>query len=139
MRNAAASTKTVYIERVMLLMSFDTATPIGRALNRYTIERFSAATPTGGTAQTPASMDSSNAATGVTDVRFLDTGLTTTGVTFDNPIAIVGCPSTDATTTQYIREGIAIKLAPGEGLALRLNVIAAIGQGLTGEVVWSER
>lgn len=139
MRNAAAATKTVFVERIYLQTSFDAGTPIGRSLQRYTIGRFSTATPTAGTAQTPAAMDSSNSATQVTDVRFVDTGLTTTSVVFDNPIAIIGCPATDATTSTFIREGIPIKLAPGEGLCIRLTVTAVIGQDLLGEIVWSER
>lgn len=139
MRNAAASTKTVYIERITLLMAFDTATPITRSLQRYDLVRFSAATPTAGTAITVVSMDSSNAATGVTDVRFVDTGLTTTGVTFGAAFATIACPATDATTTQFSRDGIALKLAPGEGFCIRLTVAAVAGQSVAGEVVWSER
>ncbi len=138
-RNAVASTLSVYVETIYLLMSFDTATPITRSLQRYQIQRFSTATPTGGTSISIAAMDSADPATNVTDARFLDTGLTTTSVVFDNPIAIIGCPATDATTTQYTRVNVGIRLAPGEGLCIRLTVAAVVGQGLTGEVVWSER
>lgn len=139
MRNAAASTKNVVIERIYLMMSFDTATPIGRALLRYDIERFTTATPTAGSAITVVLMDSQQAATQVTDVRFIDTGLTTTSVVFGTPIATIGCPATDATSNHYCRENVGIRLAPGEGLAIRLNVVAVAGQGLTGEIVWSEK
>lgn len=139
MRNAAASTKTVYIERIQLLMAFDTATPLGRSLQRYDLVRFTTATPTAGTAITVVAMDSSSVATQVTDVRFVDTGLITTSVAFGTAIATIGCPATDATTAKYERTGISIKLAPGEGLCLRLDVTAVVGQSITGEIVWSER
>lgn len=139
LRNPAASTKTVYIERIYLMMDFDSGTPLGRTLQRYDLERFTTATPTAGTAITVVKMDSSDPTSAVTDVRFLDTGLTTTSVAFGTPFATLGCPATDATTTIYVREAIGFKLAPGEGICIRLNVAAVIGQGLTGEIVWSER
>lgn len=140
MRNAAASTRTVFIERIALAGTFDAASPVGRSLLRYALCRFSTATPTAGTAVTVIEMDNGNAATQVTDVRFLDTGLTTTGVVFESPFAIIGIPSSDGATVQYEREGIAIELAPGEGFCIRLITVAAIiGQGLSGEIVWSER
>jgi len=139
MRNAAASTKTVYIEWIELLMAFDSGTPLGRSTQRYDLVRFSVATPTAGTTETVVAMDSSAAATQVTDVRFLDTGLTTTGVVFGTAFATVGCPASDGATANYIRQGIAIKLAAGEGFCIRLNVAAVVGQSLTGEIVWSER
>lgn len=139
MRNAAASTKTVVIERIYLLISFDAGTPITRSFQRYDLVRFSAATPTAGTAVTVVLQDSSNAATQVTDVRFLDTGLTTTGVTFGTSFATVGVPASDGATNVYVRDVVGFKLAPGEGFAIRLNTAAVIGQDLDGEIVWSER
>lgn len=139
MRNAAASTKTVIIERIYLMISFDAGTPITRSFQRYDLERFSAATPTAGTAITVVSQDSSNPATQVTDVRFLDTGLTTTGVTFGTSFCNIGVPASDGATNSYVREIVGFKLAPGEGFAIRLNVAAVVGQDLDGEIVWSER
>lgn len=140
MRNVSGSTKTVYIERIYLMMAFDTGTSlVTRTLQRYDLCRFSTATPTAGTAITVIKQDNSSGSTQVTDVRFVDTGLTTTSVAFEAPFATIGCPATDATTTQFVREGIAFKLAPGEGLCIRLNVTAVVGQDLTGEIVWSER
>jgi len=139
MRNPAASAKTVYIERICLTADFDTGSPLGRTLQRYDLERFTAATPTGGTAVTVATMDTANAATAVTDVRFLDTGLTTTSVVFAAPFVTIGVPTSDGSINPFLRERIGFKLAAGEGLAIRLNNAAVVGQGLTGEIVWSER
>lgn len=139
MRNAAASTRTVYIERINLSMFFDTGTPLGRSLQRYSLCRFSAATPSTGTTETVIEMDNANPSTQVTDVRFLDTGLTTTSVSFESAFAIIGCPAVDGSVSPFVREGISFKLAAGEGFCIRLTVTAVIGQGLAGEIVWSER
>jgi hypothetical protein len=138
MRNAAASTRTVIIEKIELMMAFDSATPATRSTQRYDLIRFSTATPTAGTAITVAQMFSGDPSTQVTDVRFLDTGLTTTGVVLNSPFATIGCPATDATTTKYQRQGPPLFLAAGEGLCIRLNTAAVIGQSVTGEIVWSE-
>lgn len=138
MRNHAASPKIIMIERINLAMSFDAGTPLFRTSLRYEFVRFSAAAPTGGTAISPIPMDSNAPATLVTDARFLDTGLTTNGMSFENAIASVGCPASDGATATYNRD-IPIKLAAGEGLAIRLNVAAIAGQGLFGEIIWSER
>lgn len=139
MRNAANSTKSIIIEKIILMMSFDAGTPIGRSLQRYNIMGFNGATPTGGTSQGVAPLDNNNPATQVTDVRFSDTGLSTTGAAFGNSFLTIGCPATDATTAPFKYDGPPIKLAPGEGLAIRLAIAAVIGEGLTGGVIWSER
>jgi hypothetical protein len=139
MRNSATSTIIVFIERIELLMAFDSGSPLTRSLQRYDLVRFSTATPTGGTQVSVAQMWSGDGGTQVTDVRYLDTGLTTTSVVFNPPFCTIGCPATDATTTKYQREGIALLLGVGEGLCIKLNGAAVIGQSLTGEVVWSER
>lgn len=139
MRNAAASTRTVYIERILLNGTFGVATPLARALLRYGLCRYSTATPTAGTVVPVIEADNGNAATQVTDVRFLDTGLTTAGVVFETPFAIIGIPTTDGTVVQYEREDMSFELAPGEGFCIRLMVAAVAGQGLSGEIIWSER
>ena len=139
MRNAVGSPVVIFIERIYLMMAFDSGTPITRSTQTYDLIRFSTATPTGGTAVTVTQMWSGDGSTNITDARFLDTGLTTTGAVFNAPFAIVGCPATDATTTVFQREGIPICLGPGEGLCIRLHSAAVIGQSLIGEVVWSER
>ena len=139
MRNSATSTITVFIERIELLLAFDSSTPTTRSTPRYDLVRFSTTTPTGGTAITVGQMTSGDVSTQVTDVRFLDTGLTTTGVVFSSPFATIGCPATDATTTKYQRQDIYLTLGVGEGFCIRLNTAAVVGQSLTGEIVWSER
>jgi hypothetical protein len=139
MRNSATSTITVFIEKIELLLAFDSGTPITRSTQKYDLIRFSTATPTGGTAITVAQMYSGDTGTQVTDARFLDTGLTTTSMVFNAPFATIGCPATDATTTKYQRDTIALMLGVGEGFCIRLNNAAVVGQSITGEIVWSER
>lgn len=138
MRNPAASTKTAIIERIYLMLGFDVATPLGRATNRYDLMRFTTATPTAGTAITVVLQDTGSAATQVSDVRFLDTGLTVTSVVFGAAFATISCLTTDGTVTSYLREEIGFKLAPGEGFCIRLNTVATIGQSVVGEVIWRE-
>ncbi len=139
MRNSTTSTTVVIIQRIELLLGFDSATPATRSTQLYDLVRFSTATPTGGTVIPVAQMWSGDSGTQVTDARFLDTGLTTTGVVFNPPFAIIGCPATDATTTKYQRDNVVIVLGIGEGFCIRLNAVAVVGQSLTGEIVWCER
>ena len=139
MRNDVNSTVLISIERIELLLAFDTATPLTRATPRYDLVRFSTATPTGGTALSVQRAYSGDPASQIADARFLDTGLTTTNVVFNPAFATIGCPATDATTTHYTRQGISIYLGPGEGFCIRLNTAAIIGQSLVGEIIWSER
>ena len=140
MRNASASTKNVYIQKIVYQISFDNPTPaLVFATLRYQFQRFSTATPTGGTAQTVLELDNSNAATQVTDVRVLNTGLTTTGVVLGEVSLITGVPQVQGSTNSAVIDNIGLMLAPGEGLAIILNQTAAIGQSLNGCIVWSER
>lgn len=139
MRNAAASTRNVYIERLYFMMNWDAGSTLGRTLQYYLLQRFSAATPTTGTAVTAGKYDSSDAASQVTDIRYAQGGLTTTSVSFDtNALGIFGHGSTEAEVATYIKEGVAIKLAAGEGLCIRLGVASVDGQQIVGEVIWSE-
>lgn len=139
MRNAAASTKRVFIIAFALQMQFNGTNPVTRQILAYDLQRFSTATPTGGTAQTAHKRRSADAASQVTDIRFLNTGLTMTSVVFDaDVIATYVCGSVDSASCPsqiYAKEE---ELAPGEGLALRLSVAAVVGQEVGGEVVWLE-
>jgi hypothetical protein len=139
MRNGTASTITVIIERIELLLGFDAGTPITRSTQSYDLVRFSAATPTGGTSLSVAQMYSGDVGTQITDARWLDTGLTTTGIVFNPAFCTVSCPASDGATTQYWREGIALMLGAGEGFCIKLNGAAIVGQSISGEIVWSER
>lgn len=139
MRNDPSSSVTVIIETISLNMSFDMGTPLTRSLQRYDFIRFSAATPTGGTAITPDPTMSSSPTSQITDARLLDTGLTTTGLSFGNPFLTVGVPATDSAVVNYENSTMKIYLSPGEGLCIRLNNASVQGQSITGFIQWSER
>lgn len=139
MRNGAAATRKVVIDEVLANVSFDSGTSlIARTLQRYNLVGFNGATPSGGSQLSVVSLDSGNPTTQVADVRASDTGLTTTGISFTQPIATLGCPATDATVSPYTIKDKKIVLAAGEGFAIRLAVAAVVGQGLTGAVIWKE-
>lgn len=137
MRNAAASTKTVYVEKITFIPAFFIASAL--TLSGYSLFKFSGATPTGGTAIAVASLDSNNAATQVTDVRSAAGGLTVTGVTFQQSIDALFIPNAQGAGAPIVWEDHAIVLAPGEGLAILLGVAAVTGQFISGHITWSER
>lgn len=139
MRNSPTATKAVFIDNVSLLLGFDSVTPVVSASLRYRFQRFSAATPTGGTVQSAASLSSSNAVSQVTDIRSLDTGLTTTGIVLSNQLTHFGIPQTQGATNNLTIQNWGLKLDPGQGLAITLDAVAAIGQTLFGSISWSEK
>lgn len=138
MRNSTNATVNLYIKRMKLVMSFDQLTALASITARYDLIRFSGATPTGGTALTVAQMYSGDLATQVADARFLDTGLTTTGVVFNPAFCEIGCPAALGVTTIYDRDDLPLVLGPGEGFCIRTSTTTAIGISIVGEVVWSE-
>lgn len=138
-RNDVSSTKTIFIESIQINMAFDSGTPLARSLQRYDFMKFSAATPTGGTSLTIVPTDSNAAATKITDARQVDTGLTVSGVSFGTPFLTVGVPATDSAVVNFQTTDIPIILNAGEGICIRLNVAAVVGQSMTGFISWSER
>lgn len=138
MRNATGATITVNIERIELSVTFDGTVASGITA-RYDLIRFSGATPTGGTALTVTQLYSGDTASQLADARFLDTGLTTTGMVFNPPMAVIGCPAALGAMARYTLQGPVLSLGPGEGLCIRTNTTTAIGIAIFGQVVWSER
>jgi hypothetical protein len=138
MRNPLASPLNAVIESIELKGAFAAATPIFRNMQRYELLTFSAATPTGGTQITPLKASKLSPASGI-DVRQSDSGLAVSGVSFDSPFGILAIPATDGAIAPYERK-IPLKLAPGEGLAIRVSDVQAVSQqGVFGEIVWSLR
>lgn len=140
MRNAAASGKNVFIEKLRLAVSFH-GTAAG-STNSYYLCRFDTATPSSGSALTVVKMDSVSPTSAVTDARFVDTGLTVTSVAFgaalhylNNPISVTSGRRWDEIDL-YFQPFV---LAPGEGLAIRLGATAVVGQGISGSIQWRER
>lgn len=144
MRNGA--TKTISIRRLRLSVLFD-GTAAAATTVKYTILRFSTATPSAGTALTVIKKRSSYASSTLTDARFLDTGLTVTSVVFETDMHIIGLPIsvTGGVSPQDLLFSRAnepygdFELAANEGLAIQLKSQAAIGLGIVGSVEWDER
>lgn len=144
MRNTGAL--TALIRQISLIMAFDGTAAAATTL-RYDIARFSGATPTGGTAVTPVKKRNSYGASSVTDLRFLDTGLTTTGITFESAFHTIALPVSVTSGNAQLHLPFTLpgeryspfELATGEGLAIRLNVAAVIGLSLTGSVHWDDK
>lgn len=143
MRNGA--TKTVRIRKIKGSITFAgtaaAATQIG-----YDFRRFTAATPTGGTVLVPFKKRTGDPASSVADARFVDTGLTTTGITFENAFANINLPaSVTGTVGTFAYDFIntnekfsAYELAANEGLGILLTVTAIIGQAISGYVEYDE-
>lgn len=139
MRNASGSTKTVYIENFYFNVGFFQTSPAVPSLSAYGLFRFTTATPTGGTASTPVGLDSSNAATQVTDVRSAAAGLTTTGIVASSLISATALPRALGSNAVWTFRGPAVVLAPGEGLGINLLAAAVAGDIIAGTIMWSER
>jgi len=101
----------------------------------YSLQRFSAATPTGGTAITPCPNDSNDAAL-TCDARFAATGLTVTNVSFGAIISHflrdIGYSSTSPLIQDW-RPDSPIIVHPNEGICVRIDAASAtaIGMGLS--------
>lgn len=140
MRLPTTAAKSVHIEKIRLRVTFH-GTAAG-STNSYYLARFSAATPSSGSALTVVKFDGNNATSEVTDARFVDTGLTTTSVSFgtawhyvNNPISVTSGRHGDELDL-YFQPFV---LNPGEGLCIRLGATAVVGQGLSGSIQWRER
>ena len=140
-RNSVSSTKTVYLKAINLALDFDGATSL--TTKYYDLCRFSGATPSGGTSLTVIKAQTSDDTSNVTDARYLDTGLTTTNVTFESAFHTIGISINKPNGSQPIvfNNGQIpnISLAPGEGFAIRTNGTTSIGLGLFGSIAWVEK
>jgi len=144
MRNGA--TRTVFIREINLSLGFD-GTAAATTTCRYGFQRFTAATPTAGTALTAIKRRAAYDVSTIADARFVDTGLTTTSVVFETDFAVIGLPISVTSVNRSVCitfEGAgerydSFELAPNAGLAIRLNVAAVIGLSLNGFISWDER
>lgn len=136
--NPSGSAKVVYIEDIAINCMFDT-TSVSNATIRHSVIRYSGGPPTGGTAITVNPMDTSNATSVVTDARFLDTGLTTTGITNLTTLMNIGAVQEKGSVALFESQQIAFVLNANEGIAIITSTTAAAGAVLLGNVIWSER
>jgi len=147
MRNGG--TKVVYIRRIRGYMIFD-GTAGAATKRQYQFARFSTATPTGGTSilANIVKRRSGDASTTITDVRFVDTGLTVGGVVFEAAFQQLAIPI--SVTSMIIPFDFQYKqandprgefqLAINEGVCIRtLTDAATVGQGIYGTIEWDEK
>lgn len=140
-RNLGA--RRVFIRCIELKLGFSGIVAASRSLYEFT--RFSAATPTGGTALSALKKDNTMPATTLTDMRFAAGGLTVSGVVFESPLHLVGHTnqlSTDhAQNINFIGDGETGKFVIGvnEGFAIRANTAVVLGSYLIGSLIWDER
>jgi len=143
----ASSTVKVRIRSIRLEMLFD-GTAAAATSRSYYIERTTTAAPTAGTAITPAKKRSADAGS-ITDVRFLDTGLTkgTMGVTASPffrialPISVTGNVQALPLPLHLMGERIIapILLVQNEGIGIFINdTNTTAGIGIAGVVEWDE-
>lgn len=144
MRNLGAN-RTLYIRRLVLAVSFDGTA--AATTSQYEVRRFRDATPTGGTALAVVKKNTTETASAVTDARFVDTGLTVAGVTFDAPSITAGAPRQVAAVGQFVHEwpGMAAGQSSGafivtglDGLCIRNGVTAVVGDAVRGWIEWDE-
>lgn len=138
------SSRRVYIRQIVLACAFDGTA--AASTSRYGISRCATATATGGTAIPVIKKRSNYSTSDVTDARFLDTGLTIAGMTFETAAFIVGCPrGASGASVPFVfgtDDGTAFssfELASGEGLGIGLSSAAVVGDSLVGWVAWDER
>jgi hypothetical protein len=123
MRNTG--TRNIKLTGAEVEMYYGNAAGASSSIKGYYLQRFTTATPSGGTAITPAQHSSGSPAASV-DARFLDTGLTTTNLVFGSVITYYLRDTGYSATTHIDNDwsGAPIILAPGEGVILRVATTA---------------
>lgn len=143
MRNG--TTKTMYIRRIHLMTSFDGTAAASTA--QYGLKRFSAATPSGGTAIAAIKKRSNMPTSSLADARFADTGLTVTSVVFETAMLQFGAPRQNGASGDFQmnfdiggdENYDCVILAPNEGLAIQTLNAAVIGDNIQGYLEYDER
>lgn len=141
MRNTG--NKQVFLLNAQFQTIYDGSDAGNIVSSTFSLERFSAATPSGGSTVTPAKGSSTFGATSIGDARMANSGLTTTGVSFDAALGYI-------TVLNRSSSGVALDLArdsssqglhllPGEGFCLRAFNSLTAGVGLTGIIVYGEQ
>lgn len=135
-RSQATATKEIFITRLQLEMSVGTVGASAAVSGLIGLQRFTAQTPTGGTARTPNRQDASigGASTDLTDVRDSNAALTGTAPTFGTVVAMTHVPVLTVGVGFVIDwnfntwGGYPLVLAAGDGIALRTQSALAATQ-----------
>lgn len=131
-RFSAGSTRNAYVTNFLLTLTPATLGASAGVAGTLGLQRFTAQTPTGGTARTPNEQNESlTTATDMTDVRDSNAALTGSAPTFGNYVGSTLVPlfvaSAGGFTWNY-EPRFPVKLAAGDGLALRTIVAMAATQ-----------
>ena len=144
-RFSAGSTRKAYIVSVQVTMSVATAGAAGGIPGTLGLQRFTTATPTGGTARTVArSSLTKGTASDMTDVRDSNAALTVTSVVFGDVLSASLTPN-NATNLAPVYWNVDIhapfELSAGDGVSLRTQVVgpATATWMYSYELIWFER
>lgn len=128
MRFSPSSTRRAYITKIRILVAASTVGTSATIPGTIGLQRFTAATPTGGTARTVNKLSEAlGAASDMTDVRDSNAALTVTGVTFGNIVSNCVVPlfiTSGPMLYEWIFEpAYPLVLVPGDGICLRTLVV----------------
>jgi len=148
-RFAAASSRKAYINKFQIQLATATLGTAALVHGTLGLQKFTTATPTGGTARTPTRKNSSEGSTtDMTDVRDLNSALTVTSVVFTDIVALFLNPASGAignlVTLEWRFDGTfnqPLVLQAGEGICLRSQVVMPATHTWMYSYVldWSER
>jgi len=131
-RFSAGSSRRAYVTKYRFVMTPATLGAAAGVAGQIALQRFTTATPTGGTARTPNEQHEAEAtATDMTDIRDSNAALTVTSVVFGTEIARTVIPLfvANAGGFEWIYEpNYPTVLTPGDGITLRTRVALAATQ-----------
>jgi len=142
-RLSASSTRKAYVDRLRVSFTPATVGASGGVAGVLGLQRFTTATPTGGTARTAARKNAAlGTASDVTDIRDSNAALTVTSVVFGDVVASTVVPLfTTGGSAEWVAEiDNPLVLAAGDGLVLRTQVAMAATQTwqYTYNIYWHE-
>lgn len=128
MRLNPVSVRKAYIDKVRVVIAISTVGTSALVPGLLGLQRFTTATPTGGTARTPHEFNEPLATTSdITDVRDLNSALTVTSVVFGGLAAQTYVPIVISGSTSYFEwifePPYPEVLQPGDGLCLRTQSV----------------
>jgi hypothetical protein len=135
----------ISIRRIFLALGFSGTA--AATTSSYQLYRFSGATPTGGIGLTVVKRSSSYPSTSVIDARFnYAASLGVAGVVFETAFAACGVQRQVSATQLFDMDysnvfggdRINLRLAPNEGLAIKIDNTGVIGDTIGGFVDWNE-
>lgn len=131
MRFSASSTRKAYLTKFRFIMSPATLGAAAGVAGSIGLQRFTTATPSGGTARTPCELNEASTATDMTSVQDLASALTMTSVVFGTEAGRSRVPLfvSSAGSFEWIFEpSQPLVFVAGDGLALRTRVQLAATQ-----------